>query len=218
MKTGTEVPNCRGLSPGTQIQIQLEGLGPSKSQFIGMTGGEFLIIKTPLVQDISTKLFQKNHVIIRYLHEGSVYGFRCTLIGLVKEPYRLSILSYPETIECLNLRKHERVECLIKASLKIHDLQEYSLQGIIQDISLGGCGFKCKPPEGGAVPQVEMNQKATISMDFPGRGTPMELHSVIRRVQQDRQAILIGTELDKEEDRQKVNEIIRDYIDPFRWG
>lgn len=216
MTTGKEAPDCPGLSPGIQIQIQLVGLGPTKSQFIGMAGGEFLIIKTPLIKEIATKLFQKNHVIIRYFHDGNVYGFRCTLIGLIKEPCRLSILSYPETIECLNLRKHERVDCLIKASLTCEDLPETPLQGIIQDISLGGCRFRCKPLEGEVVSQIKINRKATISMEFPGREVPMELYPVVRRVQQDRQAILIGMELDLEDDRQTVSEIIRDYIDPFR--
>lgn len=217
MKTVTEVPGCPGLIPGTQIQVQLEGLGPSKTSFVGMVEGEFLILKTPPIQELGTKLYEKNHVIVRYFHAGSVYGFRCTLIGLIKEPCRISILSYPETIECLNLRKHERVDCLIKASVHLAGVAEESFRGVIYDISLGGCGLKLKQEESRACPKIEIGGKAVLFIEVRDREEPTAFQSLIRRVQQDRQVILLGLEFDDEEkEKEKVLEIIRDHVEPFK--
>ncbi len=217
MRATTEVTACPGLFPGIQVQMQLEGLGQAKANFIGMADGEFLILKTPPFQEIGSKLYQKNHVIIRYFHAGSVYGFRCTLIGLIKEPCRISILSYPETIECLNLRKHERIDCLVKGTIHLAGVSEESFRGIVYDISLGGCGLKLKQEESQECPKIEIGGKAVLFLEVRGREEPMAFQSVIRRVQQDREVILLGLEFEHEEkEKDKVLEIIRDHMDPFR--
>ena len=64
--------------------------------------------------DIPSNLYQKNHIVVRYFHDGNAYGFRSTLTGLVKDPYRLYFRAYPETIEPLNLRKNQRHVGLLK--------------------------------------------------------------------------------------------------------
>jgi c-di-GMP-binding flagellar brake protein YcgR len=216
MKATTEVAACPGLFPGVQIQMQLEGLGPAKVTFIGIADGEYLILKTPPIQEIGTKLYEKNHVIIRYFHAGSVYGFRCTLIGLIKEPCRLSILSYPESVECLNLRKHERIDCLIKATVHLAGVSEESFRGAVYDISMGGCGLKLKQEDSQAFPKIEIGGKAVLFLDLRGREEPMAFQSVIRRVQQDREVVLLGLEFeDEEKGKENVLEIIREHMDPF---
>jgi hypothetical protein len=127
-----------GIFPGTLLQVQFEGLGASRSRLIGMEAGKFLIIRMPPIPDISSKRYEKNHCIIRYLFSGRVYAFRCTLLGLIKEPYRLSILSYPEAIDELNLRKHERISCIVAAEVGVEGWQ---YEGIVSNISGGGMQF-----------------------------------------------------------------------------
>ena len=75
-------------------------------------------------------------VIVRYLHSGEVLGFRSRVLEQIERPFRLTFLSYPTTVERLNLRKSERVSCTLPATLNIGDKV---LSGIVTDLSSGGC-------------------------------------------------------------------------------
>jgi hypothetical protein len=108
-----------GLSMRTRPQLQFEGLGSSKSTLIGMELGKFPIVNTPLA-DIGSKFFMKNHDIVRYLSAGKVCAFCCTLLTRIKAPFQLSILSYPESLENMNLRKHERMSCVLDATVSLY--------------------------------------------------------------------------------------------------
>jgi c-di-GMP-binding flagellar brake protein YcgR len=124
-----------GISFGIILQVQVEGQGMAHSRLIGVDPGQFLIVKTPPIAEIATQLYEKNHIVVRYFSSGWVHAFRCTLLSMIKEPTRLSILSYPESIEKINIRKHDRVDCNIPAEAMIGS-SRYG--GIIGNISAGG--------------------------------------------------------------------------------
>ena len=127
---------CRGLEFGTSLNVQFENIGSAKTSIIGFERGNFLIIRPPALGGIETGLFKKNRTIVTYLHEGMVYGFRCTMIGLIKAPFPLLILSYPESAEEINLRGQKRLACILNGQITIDNI---SLPISIQDISLSGC-------------------------------------------------------------------------------
>jgi c-di-GMP-binding flagellar brake protein YcgR len=131
-----------------------------------MEPGKFLIVHTPPIADIGSKLFMKNHGIVRYLSSGNVYAFRCTLLGIVKEPFRMSVLSYPESLENINLRKYERISCILDAAV-CH--QEKSFEGIVTDLSLGGCSFDFNKSDLTAFPEIKITDEVSVSMQLKQR-------------------------------------------------
>jgi c-di-GMP-binding flagellar brake protein YcgR len=129
---------CVGLEFGTPLNVQFEGVGSAKSMLVGIDRHRCLIIKPPSLSGIETRLFKKNQTVVSYLHEGMVYGFRCTLIGIIKTPFPLLILSYPEASETLNLRKHKRMPCLLAGRFRGG---ESGRKIVLTDISNSGCSL-----------------------------------------------------------------------------
>lgn len=127
---------CIGLAFGTPLNVQFEGIGSAKTSLIGIDHGRCLIIRPPSLSGVETRLFKKNQTVVSYLHEGMVYGFRCTLIGTIKTPFPFLILSYPEAGETLNLRKHKRIPCLLPGRIRVGDVDR---KIVVTDLSPSGC-------------------------------------------------------------------------------
>jgi hypothetical protein len=182
---------CPGLVPGTVLRVQVEGFGNIQTNLIGMEDGAYLIIKTPPIPEIGTKLFQKNHIIIRYFYAGQIFGFRSTLLSLIKEPFRFSILSYPTHVEKINIRKHERVSCMLPAKLKM-PRGLYAI--LIEDISIGGCFFEVLMPEDRKFPVVKIGDEALLFLNLSEITDNIILNMIIRTIKCDIRIMKIGVQ------------------------
>jgi hypothetical protein len=201
-----------GLSLGTLLQVQFEGLGSSRSRLVGMEPGNFLIILTPPIANIGSKLYQKNHGIVRYLFSGRVYAFRSTLLSLIKDPYRLAILTYPASIENINLRKDERISSLIAAEMSA---KEQSYEGIISDISNGGCSFEFNKSDQRAFPDIRVLDEVVISMLLKETSSATVFNATVRGVRMDNENMLAGIQFTlsgfRDTDEKSAREL-RDYL------
>jgi hypothetical protein len=201
-----------GMSMGMLLQIQFEGLGSSQSRLIGMDYGHYIIIRTPPLAGIRSKLFEKNHGIIRYLFSGHVYAFHCTLLSVVTEPYRLSILSYPESLENMNLRKHERISCIIAAEV---NLKGWVNKGIVSNISMGGCSFEFDRSCRREFPDLKVHEEVVIALYLHDEGETTVFSAVIRKVQIDQESMMVGlqfTESESAESGTKSETDLRGYL------
>jgi hypothetical protein len=178
-----------GMMIGSLLRIQFEGIGSSRSYLIGMDPGHFLIVQAPPLPDIASKRYEKNHLVVSYLFSGRVYAFRCTLLGLVKELYRFLILSYPDAIETINLRKHERISCIIAAEVSVKG-QAY--RGIVSDISKGGCSFEFDRTERQAFPDLKVQDEIVISMHLPEKTEETVFNTVVRVIREDQKTMTSG--------------------------
>ena len=154
---------CAGLEFGTTLQVQFEGVGTAKTSIIGIDRDKCLIIKPPALVGLETKLFKKNQTVVRYFYDGMIFGFRCTLIGYIKTPFPLLILSYPEAAEQLNLRKHKRLSCLLNGQLLTDPL---TFKVVILDISPSGCRFALPDPAGLDTLRYGMGSVITVTADM----------------------------------------------------
>jgi hypothetical protein len=190
-QTGVNRQLCPGLTLGTVLQVQVEGLGSVMTSLVGMAEGLHLIIKTPPLPEIATKLYVKNIIIVRYFHAGQVFGFRATLMSLIKEPFRLCILSYPTSVEIINLRKHDRIYCMIPAEIK---LPGGFYGGLVEDISVGGCSFELNTPADGKFPPLKIGEEVLIILDLPGNPRKVVINIVIRTMKMDSQTMKLGAQ------------------------
>ncbi len=201
-----------GLSLGTLLQVQFEGLGSSRSRLVGMEPGNFLIILTPPIANLGSKLYQKNHGIVRYLFSGRVYAFRSTLLSIIKERYRLSILTYPTSIENINLRKHERISSLIAAEMRVKGQLH---EGIISDISNGGCSFEFNKSDQRAFPELQVLDEVVISMLLKETSNATVFNATVRSVRMDNENMMAGiqfTQSDLKETDEKSAGQLSDYL------
>ena len=207
---------CPGLHLGTVLQVQVEGLGATLSNLIGVEEGLHLIIKTPLIADIAKKLYERNHIVVRYVHAGQVFGFRSTMMGLIKEPFRFCILSYPTSVEILNLRKHERISCLIPAVIR---LQQGVYAGFIEDLSIGGCSFEMNAPDAGAFPDLKVGDEAVLAIKLPTDKESSLIRIVIRAMKLDCRTMKLGAQFIKsplQETEADVLEAVKSYMASFQ--
>lgn len=218
-KRTNNIIDLPGIFPGTLLQVQFEGLGASRSRLLGMEMGKFLIIRTPPIPDIGSQRYEKNHCIIRYLFSGRVYAFRCTLLGLVKEPYRMSILTYPEAIEELNLRKHERISCIVAAEVCVEGL---SYEGIVTDVSQGGCSFEFNSQQVGQdFPQLKIQDEVSIAMHLGDRAETTAFPAVLRSMFNDDKNMIAGLQFAKSglmEEYAKSEKMLENYLKTLQDG
>jgi c-di-GMP-binding flagellar brake protein YcgR len=206
------------ISFGTVIQLVFEGLGSSRSTLIGMEAGKFLIVSTPPIAEIRTKLFKKNHCVIRYLSSGKVYAFRCTLLSIINEPFRISILSYPESIENVNLRKHERISCILDAAVS-HLQKMY--EGNVRDLSIGGCSFEFSNFDTNAFPEIKIRDKVSIMVQLKQNGDMLRSEAIVRNIRKDMDAMSLGLQFvssSNVEIGEYVEHELTDYIVAMREG
>lgn len=187
-------PLCPGAAIGMPMNISLEGLGMFKCSLIGMEYDQYLIVKLPPLPDIPAKLYQKNHIVVRYFHGGNAYGFRSTLIGMIKDPVRLHFLAYPDSLEHLNLRKDERYVCFIPARISKHDTggEIMDLQGFISDISAGGCSFECKEHFDSARKELAVGTAIDFFFRFHNEETWRVIPGEIRTFRGDQNKLVLG--------------------------
>jgi c-di-GMP-binding flagellar brake protein YcgR len=186
-KNVVELP---GISFGTVLQIQTEGQGMAASRLIGVDPGAFLIIRTPAIADIATQLYEKNHIVVRYFFSGWVHAFRCTLLSLIKEPLRLAVLSYPESIEKINIRKHDRVDCNISAEVLIASRM---FPSVVRNINAGGLLLTIDGSAVGELPQLKLQDEVILTLHREeNRATT--LRGIVRNVKIDKQVMAAGVE------------------------
>jgi len=192
-----------GLSPGMIIQVQMEGTGMAHSHFIGLSPGEFLIVKTPpvisnearlpenrLYDKHKSRLYEKDRIVIRYFSSGWVYGFRCTLLSLINFPSQMAIVSYPEAIDKRNLRKHERFCCDVSAEILVAG---NLYPGVVKNISWGGSSFEYVAAEDKRFPILKVEDIIELTMHNKDRETAT-FSSVVRNIKADNEAVTIGLE------------------------
>lgn len=133
---------------GAKLVLDVEGLGAKlHSIFVGSVRGRLVIIQLPLPTEISKELMYqhlspRSPLVVRYLSQGTVVGFRCQVVQYQHAPYPLLFLTYPEATESYNLRRHPRINCLFRGAMRHGDMR---CEGVVTDISLGGCCFISDP-------------------------------------------------------------------------
>jgi len=175
------------------LMITLKGHTEShKATLVGMERGSYLICKTSSsrIVGIWAIMNKEDFIIVRYIHNGIVFGFHSTLIGAMDSPFSLLILSYPENIETVNLRQHVRIPCLIPAVMTIN---ESTYKGAIIDISLSGSCFVFNLSEGDEKAQIQRGDEGALFFQIPGSQNKVTIKVDMVSVRIDNSKITLGT-------------------------
>jgi len=199
---------------GTDVQMEVSGVGfKLQSRIVGAVNKEYLILKTPSAGNsisINTKLYGGNIVTVRYLHNGTVYGFQSELIGAITVPAKLIFVSYPKMIASRDLRSHKRLQCCIPAKTKIKDA-EY--ETIIKDIGITGCRILFKYPCGIPRPALEIGETIISTLQLFLGVNEHKLVGEVKNITIDQHKIYIGVCFKKIDD--EIQASIKKYISLF---
>jgi len=152
------------IERGTKVQLVFPG---DEERVCGIMVGLFpeayLILSIPFTSAMKKKAKKKHVVTGRYVHCGTVYGFRAMVMNYIVDPASLLFLEYPAQVEVLELRREPRVPCLFPATVGREG--EPPRTAIICDISPSGCRVSLRgtgaSPEGG---QFEPGER--VKLDF----------------------------------------------------
>lgn len=144
-----EICTRLAIELGTELQLEIKHIASKfKSEMVGMEPNSFLITKLPLIvnSDFLEKCrkYKSAEIIARYLYRGVVFGFKSQLIDIINSPTNLMFISYPKRVEELNIRKNERISCMLPGKIKFG---AYILDGTILDLSLSGCKMTIIDPK-----------------------------------------------------------------------
>ncbi len=180
---------------GTALKIQIEGTKTRMiSELIGMDEGEYLVIKMPSVQfvgSLSNLLYKGNSIIIRYLHKGTIFGFKSYISHFITNPAKLIFIEYPKRIESHDLRAHKRLDCYLPADVKIMD---NTIGGTVTDISREGCRFVIEKAKVEGSLMLQVGNEIGISFQLPGAEKIITVTAIPKNLMKGNDNIDVGVE------------------------
>lgn len=156
--------NALALNIGTQMLVEPAGMGDRfKTDFIGMVRGQFFIVRIPRIPGLNDYLYVDKRVTVRYVHEGHIFGFESKVLFNQSAPFKLLFLKYPDSVETLNLRKCQRVDCYVPVRIGVEEEEQYNeYQGMMLNLSCGGCQVVIDA-EHEALPNLSVDDEITVS-------------------------------------------------------
>lgn len=171
------------LDWGEKVLMQFAGV-PKKvtSEVVGLDKDKFILVRLPNMLGLRNVISPGGAVTVRYMHSSRVFfGFSATIAGVITNPFPLLFLNYPKMIEMLPLRKHERLDCFIKANM-YYNAEDYP--AAILNLSEGGCRLMLDPlpadKTGQAAPDMVQGSEVLCQFKLPGEQEDIFANAVVR--------------------------------------
>lgn len=193
---------------GAKLLLELEDVNiPINSIFVGLKVNEYFIASQPSNYSmIKHKLFPGNHMIIKYLHNGTVYAFPTKIIDIIDKPVQLLLFVFPKFLQSHTIRSYRRNDCLIPVKIVINNTER---NGIIKDLSEEGCGctFRYLP---NPKTKLRVGNHLKLRCQFPGIEGEIELSGIIQNSRKEAGNEVVGLKFKGLSDKAGV--IIYDYL------
>ena len=183
---------------GATLKLQIGGTDARlTSELIGVEEDKYLIIRMPPIPSVSTVsnflslLYKGNTVVVRYMHKGTLFGFKSCVYHFMVDPVKLIFLEYPKKVEDHNLRAHRRVNCYLPASVGVAG---NTMEGAITDISREGCHFTVEKSKVKGRLILQVDKGIDISFQLPGVGKKLTIAAKQKTIKKDKNNINIGVE------------------------
>ncbi|MGR3317761.1 MAG: flagellar brake protein [Candidatus Anammoxibacter sp.] len=201
---------------GTELQLEIVNVSARfKSELIGMETSQYLIAKMPMIVDDSFEekcsKFKGAEVICRYLYRGTIFGFRSNLLGIISAPARLLFVKYPNEVEEHNVRKNERISCMLPGKIKIGS---HILDATVLDLSVSGVLVSVvdnKKEADSFVNILTETDELEFLLQLPGEPKALVLPSIRKVVRKDDSRLNIGLQFHDIGDQGRY--IISQFID-----
>jgi c-di-GMP-binding flagellar brake protein YcgR len=185
------------IAIGTRLQIQIGQAKEGSRLVCSLVGFEpegYLLLRVPAIPGVLDELVEGAPVVVRYVYAGAVYGFKTFILNRITRPALILFISYPRTIEVMNLRKTMRLQCLLPASATVHRQQ---LEGVILDISAEGCRLYLESFGSQELPAFRIDQAIVVSLELAGIAGSQIANGKVQNFRQDSRLAEIGIKFDE---------------------
>lgn len=173
-----------------------------KGRIIGLSEYNFLILEMPLVIGYRAKFSPGSTVVVKFVREGSVYGFYSEVLQTQYDPAPIMYAKYPKEVESFDFRSSKRFACNLPARLFNNQGHYY---GMINDISNGGCHLTVH--RSCAREHITADENVTLLMSLYGLGD-LELDCYIKNVAFKGDNLTYGIEFRQNENSPKLQKYL----------
>ncbi|WP_319542906.1 flagellar brake protein [uncultured Pseudodesulfovibrio sp.] len=159
-------------------------------RIIGLSEYKYLILEIPLVIGHRARYAPGSTVIVKFVKEGTVYGFYSEILQIHYDPAPVMYLKYPSEVEPFEFRAHKRFAGRIPARM-FNDEAHYHC--LINDISSGGCSLTVYQASLKGKEHVSLDDKASLVFSLSGLGE-IELSCTVKSMSQEASATNYGLE------------------------
>lgn len=140
----------RQVPVGTRLEVQFLDHFDSRfqSEMVGFRFGRYLIIRFEDFNFPQSEGVAGMVAICRFLIEdslGECFAFKTEIVNMMRRPDRLLFLDFPKEIHRRALREKKRQRANVPATIRMlseNGLRGRPFDGVVQDISPGGCRFQ----------------------------------------------------------------------------
>lgn len=181
----------------TVLQVEVQGyLNRLKCHLVGKEEGRYLIIKIPVLENSEDIFVKDKELVVRYVHQGSVFGFRSSIVFTLLDHFNVVFVQFPKEIEDYNLRSSKRFDCYLPARLEVmtsHQNRQLRFQGVLGDISKGGCKATINLKELEWVKEpLKIKSVVEMFISLPGVEGELLLQGAVRSMSQDSEVLSLG--------------------------
>lgn len=196
------------IALGTRLLLSVNGTeGKHGTELVGLNPYEYLILKMPLVPGIRSRMAPGEALTMRFIHQGTIIGFRTHIITQINKPSALIFVEYPDVLEQYELRTHKRLRCLIPAEMH----SAYGInRGAIVDLSAGGCKMCFEVKSSDAFKKLVAHDMMVLKANLFA-GEESTLSCICRNVEMEKSSLIVGVAfLDLDRD---VTKRLQEYIE-----
>lgn len=130
-------PKMPSLDAGQEVLIQFP-YSPEKyrTRYVGMVPGDFIIFRLPVIPGGRDKTRAGNSLTVRFVVNGTIYGFHSVILSTAIKPLPMVFLAYPKALELHSLRENRRADTFLTSTV---ETESGAAAGRILDLSCGGC-------------------------------------------------------------------------------
>ena len=177
------------VSLGKNVVIRVPGAEHSyRGRIVGFDPYDYLIASVRLPGRIREQLALGGQIIVKYIHQGTVYGFKTEAYNAITSPTSLIFFAYPSVIEKVELRRDTRAKCNIGARLQSEE-DEYEC--MIVNISATGCRATVHAGTRDPMARLEVGDTLVAFVNLGTEGT-LKLPIVVRNIKREQGLHIIG--------------------------
>jgi len=179
------------LTMGNELVVMLPGRpGGYRGSIIGFDAYEYIVANVRMPQAIRSSLSYRDEIIVKYLNEGTVYGFRSNILNHVTRPAPLVFFTYPNSIEKLDLRRASRFNCNIDGT--IYTMEGKGYDCLVLNVSETGCMVAASANARDPLNNVDVDDDMLVAMQLGSLGT-IKLPIAIKNISKEKGTVRFGS-------------------------
>lgn len=165
----TRIPGVQlDIALGKEVIIRIPGREQSyRGKIVGLDPYDYLIAKVRLPSAVRKELKFGGGVVIKYVHKGTIYGFRAAVHNAIASPAPLIFFEYPDVIERLALRRTSRQKCHIDGMLHSTDSE---VECMVVNVSETGCRISARLNSNDMLKNAKVDDALIVGMNLGNEG------------------------------------------------